>query len=191
MTAGQEHAGTYDIALLTTGGTIEKTYDAHRGTLHNARCVLDEILGALVIENLRLHRVAVMSKDSLDMVAEDHQRIADVAIEESNRRDGVVIVHGTDRLAQTGEIICQACGEAPRVPIVLTGAMRPWIVRDSDAHQNLTEALLAVQLLEPGVYVCMHSRVLRFPGVVKDRENLRFLPAREARDVDPTTECHS
>jgi L-asparaginase len=46
--------------------------------------------------------------------------------------------------------------------------MRPYELRSSDALQNLTEALLAVQILPPGVYVAMHNRVLRFPGVVKD-----------------------
>ena len=56
----------------------------------------------------------------------------------------------------------------PRVPIVLTGAMRPYELRATDALQNLTEALLAVQLVAPGVYVAMHSRVLAFPGVEKD-----------------------
>ena len=32
----------------------------------------------------------------------------------------------------------------------------------------VTEALIAVQLLPPGVYVAMHNRVLAFPGVEKD-----------------------
>jgi L-asparaginase len=36
--------------------------------------------------------------------------------------------------------------------------------------QNLTEALLAVQLLPPGVYLAMHNQVLAFPGVEKSRE---------------------
>jgi L-asparaginase len=47
--------------------------------------------------------------------------------------------------------------------------MRPYELRATDALQNLTEALLAVQLLPPGVYVSMHNQVLPFPGVVKDR----------------------
>jgi L-asparaginase len=79
----------------------------------------------------------------------------------------VVIVHGTDGLARTGERICSTMSPMP-VPIVLTGAMRPWEMRSTDAPQNLTEALLAVQLLEPGVYVVMHNQVLQFPGVEKD-----------------------
>ena len=51
--------------------------------------------------------------------------------------------------------------------------MRPYELRSTDALQNLTEALLAVQLLPPGVYVAMHNQVLQFPGVTKDREPAR------------------
>ncbi len=78
-----------------------------------------------------------------------------------------MVVHGTDRLAESGETT-RAMG-IPATPIVFTGAMRPFELRDTDALQNLTEALLAVRLLDPGVYVAMHNRVLTFPGVVKDR----------------------
>jgi len=66
---------------------------------------------------------------------------------------------------------------------VLTGAMRPYEMRSTDASQNLTEALLAVQLLPPGVYVAMHDQVLQFPGVVKDRQLGTFTrPGRPDRD---------
>ena len=93
----------------------------------------------------------------------------------------MVIVHGTDRLAATGDRIVELLG-TPRVPIVLTGAMRPWVMRNSDATQNMTEALLAVQLLSPGIYVSMHGRVLRFPGVVKDKQLGTFRHASETGD---------
>ncbi len=46
--------------------------------------------------------------------------------------------------------------------------MRPFELRTTDALQNLTEALLAVQLIAPGVYVAIHNQVLAFPGVRKD-----------------------
>ena len=61
------------------------------------------------------------------------------------------------------------------MPIVITGAMRPYVMRNTDATQNLTEALLAVQIVVPGVYVAMHNKVLKFPGVRKDRERGTFV----------------
>ena len=85
----------------------------------------------------------------------------------------MVVVHGTDRLAESGEA-ADSIG-LPPVPIVFTGAMRPYELRSTDAMQNLTEALLAVRLLEPGVYVAMHNRILRFPGVIKDHDAGTFV----------------
>ena len=53
--------------------------------------------------------------------------------------------------------------------------MRPWIMRNTDALQNIVESLTVVKYLNPGVYVAMHNRVLQFPGVIKDKEQLRFI----------------
>jgi L-asparaginase len=161
------------IALLTTGGTIEKTYNESDGTLANQKSVLDIMLASLVLRGVTIDRVAEMNKDSLDMTPQDHARIAQVAGAHTQTHDGVVIAHGTDRLAVTGETLVRTLG-TPAVPIVLTGAMRPFELRTTDALQNMTEALLAVQLVAPGVYVAMHNEVLRFPGVVKDHEAMRF-----------------
>jgi L-asparaginase len=155
------------IALISTGGTIEKTYDELTGVLANRFSVLDVMLDMLVLEGVELDRIALMNKDSLDMTEADHERISQCAIEHAANHDGVVIVHGTDRLARTGDVIHSHGGELS-VPVVLTGAMRPYVMRTTDALQNLTEALLAVQIVPPGVYVAMHNKVLRFPGVVKD-----------------------
>jgi len=155
------------IALLSTGGTIEKTYDELAGVMQNRVSVLDVMLASLLLEGVEIVRVPLMNKDSLEMVAADHTLIAQTAGSMAAAHDGVVIVHGTDRLAVTGERIVELLG-TPRVPVVLTGAMRPYVMRNTDALQNLTEALLAVQLVAPGVYVSMHNAVLAFPGVVKD-----------------------
>lgn len=163
------------IALLSTGGTIEKTYNASEGTLSNARTVLDTMLATLVLNGVEVDRVGVMNKDSLDMVEADHERIAQAAEVYGRSHDGVVITHGTDRLEVTGETIERMLGAALAVPVILTGAMRPYELRETDAFQNLTEALLAAQILSPGVYVVMHSEVLRFPGVTKDHDQRRFV----------------
>jgi L-asparaginase len=155
------------IALVQTGGTIEKTYDALRGVLENRVSVLDVMLGSLELRGVAVSRVPLMNKDSLEMTPADHTLIAETVEAFAKAHDGVVVVHGTDRLAQSGERCVELLG-TPRVPVVFTGAMRPYELRSSDALQNLTEALLAVQLLAPGIYVAMHNAVLSFPGVVKD-----------------------
>jgi L-asparaginase len=157
------------IALISTGGTIEKTYDELSGVLANHVSVLDVMLASLELRGVDVQRVQLMNKDSLEMNADDHTLIAQTAEAMARATDGVVVVHGTDRLQYSGERLVEVAG-TPRTPVVFTGAMRPYELRSTDALQNLVEALMAVQLLAPGVYVCMHNQVLRFPGVVKDKQ---------------------
>lgn len=162
------------IALISTGGTIEKTYDELSGVLANHVSVLDIMLASLELRGVEIQRVSLMNKDSLEMSAADHTLIAETAAELARGADGVVVVHGTDRLAASGHRLVELVG-TPASPVVFTGAMRPYELRSTDALQNLTEALLAVQLLSPGVYVAMHNQVLQFPGVVKDRQAGTFV----------------
>jgi len=169
------------IALISTGGTIEKTYDALKGILENRVSVLDVMLDTLELRGVEIDRVPLMNMDSLDMTDADHARIVEEVVRQERTHDGIVITHGTDRLAVTGHRIVghfttlSGAGAAPSVPVVLIGAMRPYELRTTDATQNLTEALLAVQILPPGVYVVMHNQALRFPGVEKDREAGTFV----------------
>lgn len=155
------------IAIVSTGGTIEKTYDELEQVLHNRVSNLDVMLASLELRGIETVRVPLMNKDSTEMSEADHALIARTALAMAESHDGVVVVHGTDTLGETGDGIC---GEGiPPVPIVLTGAMRPYEMRSSDAVQNLTESLLAAQVLPAGVYLVMHNEVRRFPGVRKDR----------------------
>ena len=162
------------IALLSTGGTIEKTYDEMQQVLQNDVSVLDVMLAQLELRGVEIVRVPLMNKDSLDMSDADHDLISRTSLAMAEAHDGVIIVHGTDRLTRTGDTIYDAA-PAPRVPIVLTGAMRPYLLRSTDALQNLTEALLAVQFLAPGIYCVMHNQVLQFPGIHKDRHLSTFV----------------
>ena len=155
------------IAIISTGGTIEKTYDELSGVLHNQVSVLDVMLASLELRGVDVQRVQLMKKDSLDMSDEDHDLIAQTADSMARATDGVIVVHGTDRLHVTGERLVARHG-TPKSPVVLTGAMRPYELRSTDALQNLTEALMAAQLLPRGVYLVIHGQVLQFPGVVKD-----------------------
>jgi L-asparaginase len=164
------------IALISTGGTIEKTYDELSGVLSNHVSVLDVMLVSLELRGVEVQRVSLMNKDSLEMTTEDHTLIAESAGRMAREHAGVVVVHGTDRLAVSGDRVVELVG-TPASPIVFTGAMRPYELRSTDALQNLTEALLAVQILPPGVYVAMHNQVLQFPGITKDKGLGTFVKA--------------
>jgi L-asparaginase len=162
------------LTILTTGGTIDKTYDEFQGSLQNVHTVLDFILGSLRIPDLFIRHIEVMHKDSLDMNDQDREIIRKAVCDAAPTSDGIVILHGTDTLADTGEHLFDQCAGLD-IPVVLTGAMRPYEFRDTDAMQNVTEALLAARLLGGGVYVVMHNRVLQFPGVKKDRQARTFV----------------
>jgi L-asparaginase len=59
-------------------------------------------------------------------------------------------------MVQSG-LYLQRALPALQVPIVMTGAMTPLGFEDSDGLQNVTESLLAVRLLAPGIFVAMHG----------------------------------
>jgi L-asparaginase len=197
------------ITLITTGGTIEKTYDEMTGELTNRMSVVRRMLEQLRLEETRISIVELMQKDSLHMTdddraaivaavrgtgvppvdlsghrtSQDHPHTQDtgkmpVPPPHPHRTDAIVILHGTDTLTTTGERLLK---DLPgiKTPIVLTGAMRPFEMIRSDALQNLTEAIFAAGMLSDagtsGVYCAAHGRVLKFPGVKKDRERGTFV----------------
>jgi L-asparaginase len=180
------------VTLITTGGTIEKTYDELTGALENRRSLVRRMLDELRLEGTEVSVLELMSKDSLEMTEQDRQRILEAVHLAGADREGVcagvIVLHGTDTLCTTGDLLAAALPE-PRVPVVLTGAMRPFEMKRSDALQNLTEAIFATGVLPPGVYCVAHGRALRFPGVTKDRAAGTFVeaagaPAVSARGAD-------
>lgn len=162
------------VTLITTGGTIEKTYDERTGDLTNRRSIVRRMLGRLRLEETSVSVIELLSKDSLHLTDEDRGRIVGAiraagGESASTPSGGIVVLHGTDTLDATGErILLDMPGL--RVPVVLTGAMRPYEMVRSDALQNLTEAVFATGVLAPGVYCVAHGRALAFPGVGKDRD---------------------
>ncbi|HLO41832.1 MAG TPA: asparaginase domain-containing protein [Phycisphaerales bacterium] len=162
------------LTLITTGGTIEKTYDERTGMLDNRTSVVRRMIRRLRLDDTGVNIIELMSKDSLFMTDDDRRRICEAVRAAGGTKElatetmGVVILHGTDTLAVTGEWLKRHI-PAPRVPIVLTGAMRPFEMTRSDAMQNLTESFFATGVLTPDVYCVVHGKALAFPGVVKDR----------------------
>jgi L-asparaginase len=165
------------LTILTTGGTIDKTYNEHEGNLHNDRSMIEEIMAHLRLPDLSVKYVQVVNKDSLDMTSEDRELILNAVNRSIRDSDAILLIHGTDTLSITGEYLYKNINHI-NIPIILTGAMRPYEFRDSDAPQNVTEALFAAKTTSSGIWVAMHNRLLQFPGIVKDKVNLTFISTK-------------
>jgi len=74
--------------------------------------------------------------------------------------DGVVIVHGTDTMADTASAVAMLLGPLPK-PAVLTGSQKPLDEPRTDARSNLIAAALVATLPVPEVTIAMGSHALR------------------------------
>jgi len=168
------------ITLISTGGTIEKTYDEHAGTLSNRSSIVQEMLRLLRLEDSHINTLQLMQKDSLDLNDSDRRRILGAVElltgvpEDPTDCCGIIILHGTDTLCETGDFLYEHI-QNPTIPIILTGAMRPFEMKRSDALQNLNEAIFATGSLNPGIWVVAHGNAYQFPGPIKDRERGTFV----------------
>ena len=163
-----------EVTIMTTGGTIEKTYDEFDGSLANRESeIKHRILSKLRLPYTRIHVFSLMAKDSLHMTDYDRTLILKTVKVHLEKKHPIVVLHGTDTMAKTANLLFKEL-EQPDVPIVFTGAMKPMGFEDSDAVQNLTEALLASQVLKPGVYISFHNHIFELPNVRKNKEKRTF-----------------
>ncbi len=114
-----------------------------------------------------------MSIDSLHMTDKDRDLIFQNLKTAAVGQKPIVVLHGTDTMTVTAEY-CQKRILAPKVPIVFTGAMIPMGFEDSDATQNVTEALYATRFLKPGFYISFHNQIFEVPQVRKNKEKSTF-----------------
>lgn len=158
------------IRILTTGGTIEKSYCESDGTLKNRASIIREgLIASLRLPYTHLELESILNKDSLEMDDGDRMQICSAIASTAEKGDPIVILHGTDTMAVTAEYCFNQMG-APKVPVVFTGAMKPMGFIDSDARQNVIEALLAARIVPPGFYVAFHNRLFNIPGARKNLE---------------------
>ncbi len=166
------------ILVLTTGGTIEKSYDESSGQLDNFENYLAEVLKTrLRLPYTQLRFQSLMNKDSLHMTEDDRSLIFAAIMDWSSKVDGIVILHGTDTMDLTAQYCVEQIKKTPlesEVPIVFTGAMRPFGFEQSDAMQNMTEALLATKILPSGLYLSFHNQIFLAPNFVKNKDKKTF-----------------
>jgi L-asparaginase len=167
-------ATTRVIYVLTTGGTMEKVYSEQTGSVANVDSKIDRYLRLLRLPDSEVNVVPLMNKDSLEMTDADRVLILGMVRAISKENAPIVITHGTDTMVETGLYLQRALPEL-KLPVVLTGAMTPLGFEGSDGLQNLTESLIAAQLLRAGVYVAFHGAIYPVHRVRKDHKLGRFV----------------
>ncbi len=162
------------VTILTTGGTIEKSYNEFDGSLKNRQSRLkNRLLARLRLPHTEVCLVDVMAKDSLHMVEEDREKIWRAISDQFAKDEPLVVLHGTDTMEITAQYCFDRCPEPP-VAIVFTGAMKPMGFEDSDATQNFVEAMAVCQVLQPGFFISFHNHVFAVPRVRKNRKRRTF-----------------
>jgi L-asparaginase len=163
-----------EIILITTGGTIEKTYDEFDGSLENrGTSIKNRIMHKLRLPYTSIQVYPLMSKDSLYMDDNDRELLCQTIKDQLKRKSPIVVLHGTDTMALSAEYCFNKIANVD-VPIVFTGAMVPMGFEDTDATQNVTEALLASKLLDSGFYISFHNQIFKVPFVRKNKEKRTF-----------------
>ncbi len=152
------------IKIFTTGGTIDKvmySYDHLNYVVGEPQItqILSEVnLGVdFSVESL-------MKKDSLEISDSDRALLKKRVVEDPSR--WIVITHGTDTMPETAKVLSNISEKT----IVLTGAMLPARFVDSDAKFNIGAAIVAVQILKPGVHIVINGRVFPASGARKNRD---------------------
>lgn len=158
------------LTILTTGGTIEKIYDEFEGSLENRTSIVkNKILQRLRLPYTDIDVKEIMAKDSLYMKDEDRKHILKSIKDHEKEGHPIVVLHGTDTLDLSSKY-CFDNYPAISVPVVFTGAMKPLGFDDSDATQNVIEAIFAASNLNPGYYATFHGKLFHIPNIRKNKK---------------------
>jgi L-asparaginase len=160
--------------VITTGGTIEKSYDELDGTLENRTSIINK----LIVDNLRMPYTEInyhplLKKDSLHFTDEDRLLLLKFVKTLVTLGHPIVVLHGTDTMAESA-LYCYEGLKRLKIPVIFTGAMKPLGFLNTDAHQNVTEALFAAKVAKPGVYISFHGELYKVPHVRKNYELRTF-----------------
>ncbi len=161
------------LQLFITGGTIDKQYQETTGNLVFPATHLPQLLKE-ANSTLEINTQVLMQKDSLEMTEQDRELINQACSDSKSLK--IVITHGTDTMVETALMLLTYFTDESlaRKTIVLTGAMRPFMLQHSDASFNLGAALMGAQLAPAGVYICMNGQLFDAGQVTKDKQQGLF-----------------
>jgi len=161
---------TRDIHIIITGGTLDKVHDTLTEGLGFEPSQPTHMEALLKQGRCQFPSWQVLMKiDSLDMNDKHRKLIADAVL--AAETDAIIITHGTGTMGITAKYLSNCImGKT----VILTGAMRPYSLGQSDAAFNVGGAIIAAQSLPFGVYGIMNGRVFTADKLHKNTETGRF-----------------
>lgn len=154
------------IKIISCGGTFEKEYDPITGKLVFNHSYINKLIKrSRSTKQFTFHNIMMI--DSLEMTEQHRMQIANYI--NISKEEKILIIHGTDTMVETSEIIAK--NKRPEQTVVITGAMVPASMKNSDAFFNFGYAIGALDIVSPGgVWVAMSGSLFEFSDVVKNTE---------------------
>ncbi len=153
-----------NIAIITTGGTIDKQYVPNIGQLEIKESAYERMFATkFSLNSLNYPVTSCFKKDSLEITNTEREQLLQLI---NNKKEKyILITHGTDTINKTAEYLD---GKTNKV-IVLTGAMVPYGFPNSDAEFNIGFALGCIGFLKIGTYIAMSGLILPHKEIYKDK----------------------
>lgn len=159
-----------EILFIQTGGTIDKDYPK---TTKGYAFEISEPAVKRILEKLnpdfKYEVISVLKKDSLEITEEDRNKILKACQQSDIKK--IIITHGTDTMLETAKKLSVIKDKT----IIITGAMRPERFSNSDASINVGMAIGAINVLESGIYLAMHGKILLWNKCKRNLETGQFI----------------
>jgi L-asparaginase len=168
------------IHFILTGGTIDSYYDGPSDTAKpNEKSKIPKyIQGLKLYSSVEFSEICM--KDSRNITKSDLKKILE-AVEHSKHKK-IIITHGTYSMPDTGRFLKAHLKRNDQI-IILTGSMIPLHgFLDTDAPFNIGFSMAMLQILNPGIYVCMNGKIFGHEEVAKDIKEGRFYSTFGSRD---------
>ncbi|CAH8288112.1 unnamed protein product [Schistosoma turkestanicum] len=128
----------------------------------------------LVIVMLWKFLIKPFLKDSLEILDEDRYELANLLI--NTQLEKILITHGTDTMIETGQYLINYKDQLQNKCIVITGAFRPGVFKNTDADFNVAFAIGGLMMSKkPGIFIAMHGQFYPPNEVARDEVTGNFI----------------
>lgn len=155
------------ILILGTGGTISCSAKQKDGkspifSVENILQLIPTLEDAHIITDTPIKEEGkTIYIDSTNMQPEYMAQVAERIYRGYKEEgiDGAVVLGGTDTMEESGPDLTFSL-PFKKIPVVLTGSMRPPDEKKSDAARNIKDAVRFATIGMPGTYIVFHRRVI-------------------------------